>query len=147
LQEKKEIFDQVIPSSNAVMAHNLFWLGNLLERVDYLELSNQMLQRILPLLKKESQYLSHWGSLFAMNYTKIAHIAIVGERCRDFALQIQQRFIPAKLVAASADGGGLPILENRGAIDGKTTIYVCFNKVCQLPVHSVEEALKQLENQ
>jgi uncharacterized protein YyaL (SSP411 family) len=147
IARKKEIFDQVIPSSNAVMAHNLFWLGNLLERTDYLELSNQMLQRILPLLKKESQYLSHWGSLFAMNHTKIAHIAIVGERCRDFALQIQQRFIPAKLVAASADGGGLPILENRGAIDGKTTIYVCFNKVCQLPVHSVEEALKQLENQ
>jgi uncharacterized protein len=35
----------------------------------------------------------------------------------------------------------LPLLQNRGLVDGKTAIYVCQDRVCQLPVTSVEAAL------
>jgi len=38
----------------------------------------------------------------------------------------------------------LPLLADKKAIDGTTTIYVCHDKTCKQPVHSVSEALKLL---
>ena len=38
----------------------------------------------------------------------------------------------------------LPLLENK-LTSGNTTIYVCVNKVCQLPTIEVAEALTLLE--
>ena len=37
----------------------------------------------------------------------------------------------------------LPLLKNK-YVDGQTLIYVCENKVCQLPVKDVSSALKQM---
>jgi uncharacterized protein len=38
----------------------------------------------------------------------------------------------------------LPLLEGKIAIEGRQTIYVCYNKTCQRPVHSVSEAIDQI---
>jgi uncharacterized protein YyaL (SSP411 family) len=38
---------------------------------------------------------------------------------------------------------GLPLLEDKFMGDA-TTIFVCENKVCQLPVSTVQQALEQL---
>jgi len=40
--------------------------------------------------------------------------------------------------------GSLPLLEDK-LIENKTTIYVCENKTCQLPVEEVALALKQIK--
>jgi uncharacterized protein YyaL (SSP411 family) len=40
-------------------------------------------------------------------------------------------------------GGTLDILKER-SVAGKTVIYVCENRVCQLPVEQVSEALNRL---
>jgi uncharacterized protein YyaL (SSP411 family) len=144
IARKKEIFDNVIPASNSVMAQNLFWLGNLLELEDYLDKSRQMLSKISPLLMKEVQYLTNWGSLYAHYCQPIAEIAIVGQDYLAFSREVQQHFIPNKMVVSSLEEGSLPILQNRKAIHDKTTVYVCFDKSCKLPVHSVKEALEQL---
>jgi hypothetical protein len=45
----------------------------------------------------------------------------------------------------SAAESKLPLLEGKVALDGLATIYVCFNKTCKLPVHSVADAEKQMK--
>ena len=145
IARKKEIFDNVIPASNSVMANNLYFLGHLLENERYIELSGQMLSIITPMLLQEVQYLTNWGTLYALAGAPMAEIAIVGNEYQSYADHIQNYFIPAKIIAAARETGGLPLLQHRQAIDGKTTIYVCFDKNCKLPVFSVAEALKQLE--
>ncbi len=42
-------------------------------------------------------------------------------------------------------GSALPLLEGKVALDDKLTIYVCYDKTCQRPVHQIDEALKQIE--
>ena len=46
------------------------------------------------------------------------------------------------------DGGpvasGLPLLEDRGLIDGRPTAYVCENYVCNLPVTTPSDLARQL---
>jgi uncharacterized protein YyaL (SSP411 family) len=145
IARKKEIFDNVIPASNSVMAQNLFWLGNLIELEDYLEKSRQMLSKISPMLNKEVQYLTNWGSLYAHYCQPIAEIAIIGQDYLSLSCEIQQHFIPNKMVVSALEESSLPMLRNRKPINDKTTIYVCFNKSCKMPVHSVKEALEQLD--
>jgi uncharacterized protein YyaL (SSP411 family) len=56
-----------------------------------------------------------------------------------------EKFIPNAIIAGG-DKGKLPLLENRFS-EGKSTIYVCQNNVCNKPVKSVEEALELISNQ
>jgi hypothetical protein len=145
IARKKEIFDNVIPASNSVMAQNLYWLGHLLERDDYRDISKQMLSKIAPVLLRDVQYLTNWGTLYAVHCKPLAEIAIIGEHYISFGQEAQRPFIPNKIISSSYDAGTLPLLRDRKAIDGKTTLYVCFDKSCKLPVFTVKEALEQLQ--
>jgi uncharacterized protein len=145
IARKKEIFDNVIPASNSVMANNLYFLGHLIENDKYVTMSRQMLSKVTPMLLQEVQYLTNWGTLYAHACSPLAEIAIIGEKYLSFSSDMHKFYIPGKIIAASKDGGRLPLLQHREAIDGKTTLYVCFDKSCKLPVFTVEDALKQLE--
>jgi uncharacterized protein len=145
IARKKEILDNVIPSSNSVMAQNLYVLGHLLEKDDYLELSLDMTRQVGQLLISDPQYLSNWAGLYTCLVKPTAEIAIIGKEAEFFRTALEERYFPNKVVAGTEHASDLPLLQNRQAIDNKTTIYVCYNKTCQLPVHSVADAVKQLE--
>lgn len=145
IARKKEIFDNVIPSSNSAMAQNLYFLGHLLERDVYLKRSENMISKIAPLIKTDPQYLTNWGSLYAFRTKPIIEIAIIGEDFLSFSHELQKHFIPNMVICGSAKSNDLPLLQNRISIHDKTTIYVCFNKSCKLPVHSIDEALEQIK--
>ena len=66
----------------------------------------------------------------------VKEIAIVGTRGSQAELEVWSDYRPFKVVAT---GGDVPLLEGREAIDGKATVYVCENFVCQRPVTGVEE--------
>ncbi len=144
IARKKEIFYNVIPASNSVMAQNLYFLGNLLERDSYLKLSENMIAKIAPMIKTDPQYLTNWGTLYAFRTKSIFEIAIIGEDFLSFSHELQRHFIPNKVISENLKSNDLPLLRDRIAIHDKTTLYVCFNKSCKLPVHSIQEALEQI---
>lgn len=150
IARKKEVFDNVIPASNSMMAHNLYTLSLLLEQPvedspAYTALVEAMLGRVQPLLQQNAEYLTHWAALYAMRVTPTAEIALVGPAAQSFRREIDQRFYPNKVLAGTETESGLPLLENRTPINGETAIYVCYNRACQLPVTSVEAAFLNLE--
>ena len=146
IARKKEIFDNVIPASNSAMAKNLYFLGKITENQNYLEISSKMMGRLKSIILKEPSYLSNWSNLATSTFTPMAEIAIIGDECLDFRKALDKFYHPNKIFVGSDDKGDLPLLENRIAIDGKTTIYVCFNNTCKLPVFSVEEAYELIMN-
>lgn len=145
IARKKELFDNVIPSSNAAMATNLHRLGLLLDVQKYQQRAAEMMSTIQRLLVAEPPYFTYWACLLTQLAKPTAEIAVVGPEYRKIALQLyQQQYHPNKVLCAAAEGGDLPLLEGRTAQQGKTTIYVCYHKTCQRPVHSPEEALALL---
>ncbi|MDO7885414.1 thioredoxin domain-containing protein [Hymenobacter cheonanensis] len=143
IARKKELFDNVIPSSNSVMAHNLLRLGRHLEKPAYQALAATMLAQVQALVVKEPQHLANWASLYGALLRPGAEIAIVGPQAEEFRQQLSQHFLPHDVLAGSLVPSELPLLQGRSNSD-KTTIYVCHDRACQLPVHSVPEALAQL---
>ncbi|MFT5915469.1 MAG: hypothetical protein ACI81T_001970 [Bacteroidia bacterium] len=139
-----------------MMAQNLYQLGLLLDNSKYSDLAKQMLGRVNPMLGKEVNYLTNWASLYTNLVEPTVEVAIVGKDYEDFAHSIQQNFHPNRILVATKQDSddsnsngnsikGLPLLQNRTAIGGETTIYVCREKACQLPVQSVEKALEQIK--
>ncbi len=144
IARKKEIFDNVIPGSNGAMAHNLHYLGIALDRKDYADLSEDMVKRMLPLLIKEPQYLSHWAILHLKKCIGSREIIIIGNDVTQYASELKSDFIPEAVFMGAKEASTFPLLKDRSAIDGKTTIFVCQNKACQLPVFNTLDAKKQL---
>lgn len=142
----REIFDQAIPSSNAVMAHNLFYLSILLDRQDYATKARQMIESIMPLLQKNSLHFAHWASFCALQVEQVIIVAIVGPQCTRWAYAIKKHYPQVLLVGAGMESN-MPLLKHKKAYDNQSSIYICYDKTCQLPVYSLEEAFIQLNNQ
>ena len=144
IARKMEINDNVIPASNSVMANALYDLGTILDKEDYKKMSRTMLNNV----KEE---MSSYGSGYA-NYAnlmlKLIHpyyeVAVVGKEANDKCLEINKEYKPNKLFIGSFEKSKMPLLEGK-FVEGKTMIYVCENKVCQMPTNKIMQAIKLLK--
>ena len=140
IARKKELFDNVIPASNSIMAHNLRRLGRHLDRADYVALAAAMLAQVQALVVKEPQHLTNWAALYAALLHPGPEIAIVGREADAFRAELNRRFLFDTVLAGGPRMGPLPLLAHRPARPGHTDIYVCRNYACRAPVQSVAEA-------
>jgi len=144
ITRKIETYDGVIPSSNSVMAHNLFKLSHFFENKSYKKKSEQMLKNVLDQAFNYGSGYSNWLLLYSDFIGEFYEIAIAGKEAKSMVEDIEKRYIPNKIIAASNSDSDLPLLKDRFA-DNKTLIYVCIDGACLLPKENVEEALKQID--
>lgn len=145
IARKKELFDNVIPSSNSQMAYNLYRLGLLLGKEAFTSKAVGMVSSMERLLVTEPQYLTHWAGLYLQLAYPTAEVAIVGPAYREKTLELHQHYLPNKVVAAAAQESKLPLLENRKPKGADTLLYICYNRSCQKPVEQVTEAVSQMK--
>ena len=145
IARKKEIADNVIPSSNSSLAKALFYLSIYFENKKYAEISTQMLNNVKDAMPAYGSGYSNWGILFLHLASPFNEIVIAGSDAEQKRNDLNQTYLPNKILAGSDDGKSkLSLLENR-YMQGKTLVYVCKNKTCKLPVENVSEALRQIE--
>ncbi|NIJ54941.1 thioredoxin domain-containing protein [Dyadobacter arcticus] len=144
IARKKELFDNVIPGSNSIMAENLYLLGTMLDREDYGKIADKMLSKMSKLILGEVQWVTNWAALYCLRAVPTVEIAIVGEDADAIRKDFDRFFIPNKIVMGTATSSDLPLLLDKTDINGKTAIYICYDRTCLLPVNKVEEALAQL---
>jgi uncharacterized protein YyaL (SSP411 family) len=145
IARKKELFDNVIPGSNSLMAHNLHRLGRHFEEATYANLAVAMLAQVRPLVVKEPQHLTNWAALYAAVLRPGAEITIIGPAADDFREEISRRFLHDAVLAGSNGGSELPLLRlHKLPSQGRTAVLVCRNQACLAPVYSVAEALAAL---
>lgn len=146
IARKKEIFDNVIPSSNSVMARNLFTLGVILDREDWKKQATEMVSKLSSLITGEPGYMCHWGVLLSEIINQPVEIVISGENAKTLRAELHTHYLPYSITVGSATKSNLPLLQGREPKPGETLIYICRNKTCQLPVTTIDEALAQLIN-
>ncbi len=137
--------DGVLPSPNAVMAHNLFRLGHIEYNTDYTEKAQRMLSAMVPMISEHPPSYSKWNALLLNTAYPYYEIAVVGKNAEPLLKDLHQNYVPNTLLVGSTSDNDLPLFEDRYFEDG-TFIYVCKNTTCKLPVETVEKALEQLRN-
>jgi len=140
---KMELPDNVIPSSNSVLAEVLYLLGEYYSRDEYIKMSSNMLGRVAPEITKNGPYYANWASLLGIMVTGPYEVAVMGSDALRMTNKIRQQYHPTVLFMGGVKEN-LPLLENKN-VDGRTIIYVCRNKLCKLPVEDVQRAIDQLK--
>ena len=143
---KKQIGDDVIPGSNSAMARNLNFLSHFYYDQKYIEISDQLLFSLVePILKSgQTSFYSNWALLYLEKLHPTYEIAILGENYDAIKNDLQRQLLPNTIFLGGSHEGSLALLKDK-LQSGTTMIYVCQNKVCQLPVQQADAALKQIE--
>ena len=143
ITRKIEVIDNVIPSSNSVIADNLFKLSHYYSNTKYAEMAKQMLSNMNDQIQSTPTGFSNWLSLY-LNYSNPYYeVAISGKKALEKLDEVHNYYIPNILIAGSTSESELPIMENR-FIEEDTYIYVCVNGACKLPVVDTKQAIQQL---
>lgn len=141
----KEIQDNVIPSSNAIMAENLMRLGQHLNQTSYKERSLKMLNALKDAVLDFPRSYSYWGRLFLLNERPKIELVVTGPQAFETIGKLQKQSNVPTLWAAAEKPSELPLFHQRFEVD-KTQIFICVNQSCQLPTTDIDEALKQLRS-
>ena len=138
-----EMDDNVISSSNSMMAINLFKFHKLFLDEGYGETSKQMLKNVQKDFEERGQSFSNWLHLVLYLNQNFYEIAIVGKDYKSIGQEIIKSYVPNSILVGTQKDGNLELLKNR-EVPGKTLAYVCIEGACKLPVSNAEEVLKQL---
>ncbi len=146
ISRKFEIDDNVIPSSNSIMANNLFKLGHYFSNKNYSNNAKIMLNNIKENAVKYGAGASNWLNLYSNYIGDFYEIAISGKEAKQRLKEINQHYIPNKLIVGSTKDSNLTLLQYKFS-ESETTIYVCVDGACQLPVNATNKALEQINIQ
>ena len=145
IARKKELGDNVIPGSNSAMGRNLNFLGHYYYDENYLEISNHLMYNMIdPILESgQTSFYSNWALLYLEKLYPTYEIAIIGEDYIEALSTLQTDLVPNSVYLGGKTEGTLDLLKDK-LQPGRTMIYVCQNKVCQLPVEEPQKALEQI---
>lgn len=144
IARKKEIFDNVIPSSNAVMAQNLFMLGTMLDDETWKQMAKEMVSGLTQLIKGEPNYMTQWAIALTEIRKGFKEVVMVGGGIHQIRTEMQSDFRPYAIWMGTTSNSDLPLFEGKVSGSQTDTVYVCEQKVCKLPVHTAADASLQL---
>ena len=147
----KNPFDNATPSGNSMGAMALLRLGTLLEREDWRDMG----ARILHLFGRHIREVpSGFGNMICaldLYLQGAVEVAILGDRGKEDTVAlldvVNKTWRPNVVLCGGNEpvSDTIPLLKNRGMIDGRATAYVCRNFVCSEPVTDAEALEKLLD--
>ena len=165
----RDVFDNAQPCGGSVASELLLRLAVITGNQEYAIKAATPMRALHDLLSGAPAGTGHWLAALDFYVSTPKEIVVIGPR-EEPATQslidvVFGRFLPNKVVvgydpsdkedppvAPPYQGGvggvprlpDLPLLKDRGMIDGKPTVYVCQNYACQLPVTEPEALAAQL---
>jgi len=143
IARKMEVSDNVIPASNSEMAKNLYVLGKYFYNDEYIHMSKKMLNNVKQSALDGGAYYANWDILMSWFASPPHEVAILGKEYEPILKEFHRHYLPNVFFSGGKSEGKLSLLEGK-LVEGQTTIYVCQDKACKLPVNKVDEALKQI---
>jgi uncharacterized protein YyaL (SSP411 family) len=147
----KEIYDGAIPSGNSVAAMNLLRLAEWTGDARWQDLGKGTLEAFGQNLQQIPR--AYPQALCAVDFLLDTpkEIVLAGERgspdLEALLETIRGRFLPNRVIALVSEGllETVPMLKDRGLLDGKAAAYVCESYACKLPTGDPETLGKLLD--
>lgn len=152
---RKDGHDGALPSGNAVAAFNLLRLARMTGDPELEEIGSEALQAFAAqVMRAPSAYL-HLLSALDFSLGPASEVVMVGAAgspaTAEMLKALRSRFLPRKVVLFRPEGGDQGIAQlasftaDMVALEGRTTAYVCSDRVCRQPTTDPTEMLKVLE--
>jgi uncharacterized protein YyaL (SSP411 family) len=145
IARKKEIFDNVVPSSNSTLAKVLNCLGQRLDNFEWTNRSREMVLAMQNAMRSDIQFTANWAQVELANIRPNVEVVVIGPKFEEIGNELLPLLpLSSTLIAVPKEDGTLST-KGRLPADGQTLIYVCLDKTCKLPVETVSEAIAQLD--
>jgi uncharacterized protein YyaL (SSP411 family) len=138
----KDFFDNATPSGNSVACDVLLRMAAVLDRPDYRQKAETTFQAISDLVQQYGAGLGRMISAIDFYVGPSREVAIAGDP-NDFLRILRQHYHPRTVVASGPETSAA-LLNNRPAIGGLPTAYVCENLSCRQPVTDPAQFEKQI---
>ncbi|MFA7445265.1 MAG: thioredoxin domain-containing protein [Flavobacteriaceae bacterium] len=142
VSENYEIEDNVIDSSNSVMAQNLYVLSVYFLLPFYEDISRKMTQTIVSTIDYPSAF-SGWLNVYLNFNQPQKEVAVTGEKASEYVQLINQNYFPHSMISGTEKESQLPFLRDKFA-ENKLHFFVCENKICHLPLQAIDEVIQKL---
>lgn len=143
---KIDLYDGATPSANAVMAHNLWIAGMLMERTEWIERSGIMLRNIAETAGRYSYSFGYWGQLIQRSIMGMKTVVSAGKNSDKVSRDFKNSFFPHVFsLFTTGNEPEIPLLENKFS-EAKLHIFVCSEESCFSPVSSSEQAIKLIND-
>lgn len=150
----KDLFDEAVPSGNAVAAQVLLQLAALVGEPEYDRRARATIELVTGGIQRYPSAFATMLNALDFALATPREVAIIGEPAQPTTQQfldvLDQRFMPNVIVAAAQPDDAaaielLPLLRDRPQQGGKPTAYVCRSFVCNLPTTDVTTMQQQLD--
>jgi uncharacterized protein YyaL (SSP411 family) len=149
----RDLQDNATPSGNAMAVTALLKLAGFTNDLRYVDIVHQALAQLQPMMSQYPLGFGQWLQALAYALSKPREIAIMGdpESADTNALLsvVRDGYRPFQVVALGSPGPqppAVPLLQDRGLVDGRATAYVCRSFSCRAPATDVDALRVLLEN-
>jgi uncharacterized protein YyaL (SSP411 family) len=139
--------------SNGIAVTILLKLAGFTNDLRYVDNTHQTLAQMQPMMSQYPLGFGQWLQALAYALSKPREIAIVGDPdsadTQALLSVVHDGYRPFQVVALGAPDAqppAVPLLQERGLVDGQATAYVCRNFACQTPATEPEVLRSLLEN-
>jgi uncharacterized protein len=150
----RNLYDNAVPCGSSVAIEVLLRLAELTGEAGYERSAVAALRPMTDLMARHPTAFGRFLCALDFHLGPRVELALIAPRAigdvAPLAREAFGRYLP-NLVAVGAVAGdagaaaGIPLLEARGAVDGKPTAYVCRNYACELPVTDTAGLARQLD--
>ena len=143
---KKEVYDGAVPSGNAVMASNLYYLGMVFDEGTWKERAATMCAGLLQAVTRYPTSFGVWATLIQAFSYGIPEIVIVGGDFATLREEFLKTFIPFRIFQSSHQADEqFPLLSGKPDYP-ETLIFLCKNYACNAPVTQLNALIEQLND-
>jgi len=143
---KKEIYDGALPSSNAVMAENLYRLGTIFDRSGWTVRSEQMVAGLGQAILRYPGSFGYWCRVLTAQVQGVTEVAMLGPEALDWLSTAGKIYLPGAIFLVAATPVSEPSRFADPALFNRTSVQVCRKNTCLAPVYSPKELLIKLKN-
>ncbi len=144
----RNLQDNVTPSGNGMMAKQLLRLAAYTGAARYDLAAREVLRKLSDAMRQYPQAFAESLNAADMLVGGIAEVAIIGGESDETTVEVldllQKPFHPNLVLAFASDDvlrpGSIPLLNGRTKSNGATTIYVCRDFICEMPVTTAAAA-------
>ncbi len=148
----RDIQDNATPSGSAMAADVLLRLGVVTGDGDLERRAVTSMRSTITLMSQYPMGAGHWLSALDFYLATVKEIAIIGDEtdgAPGLAAEAFRHYLPNRVLVGLGDDDDhgtaeLPLLKDRGKIQGRATAYVCRNYTCDLPVTEPQALARQL---
>jgi uncharacterized protein YyaL (SSP411 family) len=147
----RDLQDNATPSGNAMATTVLLKLTGFTNHLRYVDIAHQALDQMQPMMRQYPLGFGQWLQALSYALTMPREIAIVGDPgsadTQALLDVVRDGYRPFQIVALGAPDAqppAVPLLLDRGLVDGQATAYVCQAFACQSPVTKPAKLQAQL---